>query len=236
MIAVWRKELRSYFCTPVGYVCVGVFLALASLFFYIDILEEHSSDLLTFIYEMSYLWMLLCPVLTMRLFAEERQRRTDQLLFTSPVSLTRITLGKYLAAVTVLLGTVLLTGVYTAVIARYGQVYAGEAFTGYLGFILQGCAFVAIDMLVSALVRTPIIAAAASFGVNVALWIMNLLALQAPAWLAEILNFLSLYSRNEPFLMGQFSPASALFDLSVIAAALFVTIHALDARRWKKGA
>jgi ABC-2 type transport system permease protein len=198
-----------------------------------DILEAHSSDLLTFLYEMSYLWMLLCPVLTMRLFAEERQRRTDQLLFTSPVSLTRITLGKYLAAVTVLLGTVLLTGVYTAVIARYGQIYAGEVFTGYLGFILQGCAFVAVDMLVSALVRTPIIAAAASFGVNVALWIMNLLALQAPAWLRDILNFLSLYSRNEPFLMGQFSPASAFFDLSVVAAALFLTIHALDARRWK---
>ena len=236
MTAVWRKEMRSYFATPVGYACVGVFLALASLFFYVSILEQHSSDLLTFILQMSYLWMLLCPVLTMRLFAEERQRRTDQLLFTCPVSLTRITLGKYLAAVTVLLGTVLLTLVYAAVIAAYGRVYPGEALMGYLGFTLQGCAFLAVDLAVSALFRSPIIAAAAGFGLNLALWIMDILAVYAPAWIGNVLSFLSLYSRNEPFIMGQFSPAGVLFDLSVIAAALFVTIHILDARRWKKGA
>ncbi len=236
MIAIWRRELRAYFVTPVGYACVGVFLALSSLFFYVSVLERHSSDLLSFILQMSYLWMLMCPVLTMRLFAEERQRRTDQLLFTCPVSLTRVTLGKYLAAVTVLLGTVLLTGVYTAVIAVYGRVYPGEALAGYLGFILQGCAFVAVDLAVSALCRSPILAAAASFGLNVALWIMDVLALSAPDWLASVLSFLSLYARNAPFIMGQFSFSSVLFDLTVIAAALSVTIHVLDTRRWKKGA
>ena len=107
---------------------------------------------------------------------------------------------------------------------------------GYLGFVLQGCAFAAIDLTVSAFCRSPIISAAAAFGLNLALWIMDVLALNAPAWIGGVLSFLSLYSRNEPFIMGQFSPAGVLFDLSVIAAALFIAIHALDARRWKKGA
>ena len=235
MNTIRKREMQGYFYTPIGYVFIGVFLTVSSVLFYMQILRQRSGDLPNFIAEMCYLWMLLSPILTMRLLAEERQKKTDQLLLTSPVSLPGIVLGKYLAAVTVLLITAGLTLLFVLVVALYGRVYPAELAVNYLGFILQGCAFVAVDMLVSALVRTPIIAAAASFGVNVALWIMNLLALQAPPWLATVLRFLSLYSRNEPFLMGQFSPASALFDLSVIAAALFITIHALDARRWKKG-
>ncbi len=236
MTAVWRKELRSYFCTPVGYVCAGVFLALASMFFYVRILQQHSSDYLSFILRMSYIWMLLCPVLTMRLFAEERQKRTDQLLFTSPVSLTRITLGKYLAAVTVLLGIVLLTGIYAAVVAVYGRIFAGEMLAGYLGFILQGCAFAAVDLMISAMAKTPIIAAVVSFGVNFVLYVMDELAYYVPGWAGDILSFLSLYSRNEPFIMGQLSPAAIVYDLAVITGCLFAAIHILDARRWRKGA
>jgi ABC-2 type transport system permease protein len=231
MIAIWRRELRAYFVTPVGYACVGVFLALSSLFFYVSVLERHSSDLLSFILQMSYLWMLMCPVLTMRLFAEERQRRTDQLLFTCPVSLTRVTLGKYLAAVTVLTATVLLTWVYAAVVAAYGAVYPGELLTGYLGFLLQGCAFAAVDLLVSCLSRSAVTAAVAALGVKFGLWMMDLLADTVPVWLGDALSFLSLYSRNEPFLMGQLSPASVLYDLSVTALALALTVYVLDRRR-----
>ncbi len=231
MTAVWRKELQAYFFTPIAYVFTGVFLWLASIFFYLLILAQRSSDLLTFLRYMSYLWMLLSPVLTMRLLAEERQKRTDQLLMTSPVSLTGVVLGKYLAAVTVLLATVLLTGAYVAVVAIYGAVYPGELLTGYLGFILQGCAFVAIDLLVSGLVRSPIIAATAAFGVNFALWMMDLVTAFTPDWLSGVLRFVSLYSRNEPFLMGQLSWAGIFYDLSVIAAALTVTVWALDRRR-----
>ena len=77
MISIWKREMQGYFCTPVGYLFMGVFLALASVMFYLQILRQRSSDLLTFIGQMSYLWMLLSPVLTMRLLAEERQKRTD---------------------------------------------------------------------------------------------------------------------------------------------------------------
>ena len=234
MISVWKRELQSYFFTPVGYLFMGVFLALSSVMFYLQILSQRSSDLLTFIGQISYLWMLLCPVLTMRLLAEERQKRTDQLLLTSPVSLTGIVLGKYLAAVTVMIATVLLTMVYALIVAIYGRVYPGELAVGVTGFILQGCAFIALDLFISGCASNPVSAAAMAFGVNFALWILDMVetGVSAP-WLSETLNFFSLYARNEPFLMGQLSFASIGFDLSFAAACLVLTIHMLDSRRYR---
>lgn len=236
MIAIWKRELKSYFYTPVGYVFMGVFLALSSVMFFVQIMRPRSSDLLTFIGQMSYLWMLLCPVLTMRLLAEERQKRTDQLLLTSPVSITGMVLGKYLAAITVMMLTVVLTGLFVLIVAIYGQVYPGELMVGYLGFVLQGCAFIAIDLLLSGVAASPVTAAVLGFGVNLCLWMMDLLAYSVPQWLDQTLSFLSLYTRNEPFLMGQLSFASILYDLSVAAAALVCAIHLLDVRRYQGAA
>lgn len=234
MISVWKRELQSYFFTPVGYLFMGVFLALSSVMFYLQILAQRSSDLLTFIGQISYLWMLLCPVLTMRLLAEERQKRTDQLLLTSPVSLTGVVLGKYLAAVTVMVATVLLTMVYALIVAIYGQVYPGELMVGLTGFILQGCAFIALDLFISGCAANPVSAAVMAFGVNFALWILDMVESSVSIqWLADILNFFSLYARNEPFLMGQLSFASIGFDLSFAAACLVLTIHTLDSRRYR---
>lgn len=234
MISVWKRELQSYFYTPIGYLYMGVFLALSSVMFYLQILDQRSSDLLTFIGQISYLWMLLCPVLTMRLLAEERQKRTDQLLLTSPVSLTGIVLGKYLAAVTVMVATVLLTMVYALIVAIYGQVYPGELMVGLTGFILQGCAFIALDLFISGCASNPVSAAVMAFGVNFALWILDMVETSVTAqWAADMLSFFSLYARNEPFLMGQLSFASIGFDVSFAAACLVLTVHKLDSRRYR---
>ena len=232
MTAIWRRELQAYFHTAVGYVAMGVFLALSSVFFFLEILQQRSSDLLTFISLMSYLWMLLCPILTMRLLAEERQKHTDQLLLTSPVSLVSLVVGKYLAAVTVLLLATGLTLFYVGIVAAYGQVYPAELAVNYLGFVLQGCAFVALDLFLSGCAETPVTAAVLAFGANFLLWILDLLenAIHAE-WISSALRFCSLYTRNEPFLMGQFSFAGLLFDLSVIALFLCLTVFRMERKR-----
>ena len=232
MRAIWKRELKSYFETPVGYAFLGVFLLVSSLLFYGSILRQHSGDLPTFIGQMSYLWMLLSPVLTMRLLAEEKQKRTDQLLRTSPVSLTGIVLGKYLAAVTMLLITALATGMYAAVVAIYGRIYPAELVVNYLGFVLQGCCFVALDLYLSGCAGTPVIAAVMGFGANFLLWMMDLIRDEVSLpWAAETLEFLSLYSRNEPFLMGQMSWAGVVYEISFSALFLVLTILHLDRRR-----
>ena len=234
MTAIWKRELQSYFFTPVGYVFMGVFLLLSSVMFYLQIMQQRSSDLLTFIGQMSYLWMLLSPVLTMRLMAEERQKRTDQLLLTSPVSLPGIVLGKYAAALTVMLLTVLLTLAFVLIVALYGAVYPGELMVGYLGFILQGCAFLALDLFLSACASNPVTAAVMAFGANFAVWIMDMLVSVIDVrWISGALDFLSLYSRNEPFLMGQLSFASIGYDISFAVVFLALTMHRLDMRRYR---
>lgn len=235
MTAVWRRELQSYFLTPVGYVFMGVFAALAGLMFYLMNLALRSSDILLFLGQLSFIWMLLSPVLTMRLLAEERRQQTDQLLLTSPVSTSGVVLGKYLAACAVLALTVLLTLVYVAVVALYGQVYPGELFVGYLGFILQGCAFLALDLFISGLCKSQVTAAAAAFGVNLALWLLDLLTPHLTvAWAVAVLDAVSLYTRYEPFLMGQLSYGSLAYYLAFIAFFVAAAIYCLDARRWRE--
>ena len=237
MKAVWRREMQGYFFTAAGYVFLGVFLAVSSVLFYLEILSQRSGDLPTFIGGMSYLWMLLSPVLTMRLLAEEKQKKTDQLLLTSPVSLTRIVIGKYLAAVTMLLIAAALTLLYALIVAMYGRVYPAELAVNYLGFILQGCAFAALDMFMSGCAATPVTAAVLAFGANFLLWILDLLENAVHTeWIASVLRACSLYARNEPFLMGQLSFAGILFDLSVIALFILLTIYTMDRKRTGRAA
>lgn len=231
--AIWKREVQAYFYTPVAYVYMGVFLTLSSVMFYVQIMQQRSSDLLTFIGQMSYLWMLLSPVLTMRLLADERQKRTDQLLLTSPASLPGVVAGKFLAAATVMLITVALTLLYVLIIVLYGRVYLGELVVGYLGFVLQGCAFLAVDLFVSGLVASPVTAALLGFGANLCLWMLDLLINAVPDSIGRMLSFISLYARSEPFLMGQLSWASVCYFISVTLAFLMLTVHTMDSRRYR---
>ena len=235
MRSIWKRELQGYFFTPVGYVFMGVFLLLSSVIFFLTIMQTRSSDLLAFIGTMSYLWMLLCPVLTMRLLAEERQKRTDQLLLTSPVSLPGVVLGKYFAAVTVMLLTVLLTLLFVLIVAIYGQVYPAELAVSYLGFILQGCAFIAIDLFLSGCAGNQVTAAVMAFGANFLLWILDMLQTSANVGVfRDVLAFLSLYERSEGFMMGQLSFAGVGYFLSISAAFIALAIHMLDSRRYRE--
>ncbi len=235
MRAIWKRELKSYFETPVGYIFLGIFLLISSVLFYGSILRQHSGDLPTFLGQMSYLWMLLSPVLTMRLLAEERQKGTDQLLRTSPVSLVGIVSGKYLAAVTLLGITAGITLIYAGVVAAYGQVFPAELAVNYLGFLLQGCAFAAMDLYLSGWAATPVTAAVLSFGANFLVWMMDLLKTQIPESRAEsVLEFFSLYSRNEPFLMGQLSWAGIVYGISFVLVFLALTVFHLDRGQGKR--
>ena len=236
MKAIWKREMRGYFHTPVGYVFLGVFLAISSVLFYLDILSRRSSNLPGFFTEISAIWMLVSPILTMRLLAEERQKKTDQLLLTSPVSLPGIVAGKYLAAVTVLLITAGLTLPYVLIVALYGQVFPAELAVNYLGFILEGCAFAAMDLFLSGCAATPVTAAVLAFGANFMLWILDLLQTAVRnAWVSDILKFVSLYRRNMTFQAGQLSFACIIFDLAFIALFLTLTVYCLDRRRTGTG-
>ena len=182
---------------------------------------------------MSYVWMLLTPVLVMRLIAGERKNLTDQLLMTAPVRAGDIVMGKYLAACTVLLISVALSTLYPLLIAFQGKIYPLELLTLYAGFILQGCAFIAFDLMLSCFSRNPVTAAMTAFGANLFLWLVTIATSASSSSIVSRLNgFFNLYDRFSPFLLGQLSVANIFFFLVFIALCLFVATQILLSRRW----
>lgn len=235
MGAIYRRDMQCYFYSPAAYVFVGVFLALSSVFFGFGNLAARSSDVMSLIERMSYIWMLLSPVLTMRLIAGERQQRTDQLLYASPCSLSGLVAGKYAAACTVLLIAVCATVMYPLVVAVYGTLYVPEALVGYLGLILTGCAFIALDLFVSCFARSQMTAVVAGMGVNLVVWLADAMSRALAGTLpARALGFISLYARFEPFVRGQMSLSNVFYDLLFIFIMLFLSVRVLDARRWSE--
>lgn len=236
MGAVYRKELKGYFHTPAGWLFLCVFLSIGSLVFYLNNLLPRSSDFTPFLSMMSYVWMLLTPILVIRLIAGEHRGMTDRLLLSSPLSISSIIAGKYLAACTMLLIAVMLSFMYPLLIAAYARLYLPEVLTAYLGFYLQGCAFIALDLAVTSPMKSTAGAAAVAFGANLFIWLASLLSSSAtvPSAVARAVAFLSLYDRFVPFLSAQFSPANTLFYLlfSLCMLAICVSIQtALRARR-----
>ena len=134
-----------------------------------------------------------------------------------------------------LLCSVALSLVFVLIVALYGQVYPQELAVGYLGFILQGCAFIALDMLISAQCRAPMTAAIVAFGGNLLLWLMDVLNAAIDIKIVNsILSFISPYQRCAPFKLGQLSFANALYFAAAIFLCLFFSVRTLDARRWRE--
>lgn len=236
MKAIYQKELKTYLYTATGWLFLSVFLSLGSLIFYLNNLLQRSSDLALFLSMMSYLWVLLCPVLVMRLIAGERRQMTDRLLLSSPVSVFSLVVGKYFAACTLLTISVVISFVFPLVIALYARVYLPELITAYIGFLLQGCAFIALDFLVTSAAKNTASAAALAFGANLFVWLISLMSSspQVSNWLAKTIGFFSLYDRFIPFLNAQFSPANALFYLLYCLCMLALSTLSLHLQRVRK--
>lgn len=235
MFAIYRREMQSYYCTSAAYVFLSVFLSLGSIFFGVTNLAARSSNLMALLSELSYLWMLLSPILTMRLIAGERQRNTDQMLFASPCSISGIVMGKYLAACSVLLTAAVCSMMYACVVAVYGKLYIAETAVGYLGLVLQGCAFIALDLFVSCFAKSQVTAVVLGIGVNLLVWMADVLASAVTIQqISRALTFISLYQRFAPFVRGQLSLSNAMYFLLFIAAMNFLSARALDVRRWSE--
>ena len=235
MTLVWKREMQGYFYTPVMYIFLFVYLSLSSVFFIIGNLASRSGDMLSLLSNMSYLWMLLTPALTMRLLSAG-DAGGDQLLYNSALPLSSSVLRKYLASLTILLAAILLSLIYPLIIAVCGTLYWQETLAGYLGFFLLGASFLAVDLLAASLTRTPVIALVTGFGINLLIWLSDLLlkAVSVPL-LSGAAGYISLYRRLMPFLSGRIGLGDVVFDLSFIALMLFFCVRILEVRRWKGG-
>ena len=212
---------------------MGFFLLLSGYFFAVSNVLRATVDMQTFFSNLCLVFLFLVPILTMRLISEEKKNRTDQLLFTSPVSLTGIVLGKYLAALFILLITLFITGIYTLILLIYSNPPMGEILSGYIGFFLLGACFISVGIFVSSLTENQVTSAVGSFAILILLWLADWIIpyVSNPTFI-KILEWFSLLKRFEIFNMGILSLSNIVYFISFIIAFVFFTIRVLEKRRW----
>ncbi len=247
MFAIYKKELRSFFINPIGYVYTGAFLGLAALICCYTTIMSSSYDTSLYFTVMMFAMGILIPLLTMRLFAEERKLRTEQLLLTAPVTITGMVLGKFLAALTVFASSLVVSCINfipiyaVADIERGNQTYeyyhigpvTGELIGNLVGILLIGAAFIALGTFISALTENQLAAAVITISVIVLMLGIGLLNTFVNVyWLRTVLSWISIYSRFGNFQNGLFDFASILYYLSICLVFVFLTIRVYEKRRW----
>ena len=247
MFAIYKKELRSYFINAIGYVYVGIFLAAAALLCCYTTIGSGSYDTSSYFTFLLFSFIILIPLLTMKLFAEEKKLRTEQLLLTAPVSIWGIVLGKFLAAATLFVGTVLASCInfipmYIYANAErladeYGVTYigpmTGEIITCLVGVIFIGLAFIAIGMFVSSLTENQLAAAVITIAIILVMLILDLLQQYIDVYAIRfVVNWVCALSRFSNFTQGILDYASMLYYLSISGVFLLLTARVYDKRRW----
>lgn len=224
MWAVLKKELKTYFFSPIGYVFVGIFLALFSILFYLTtIYQGQTTFQFMFCYAVIYSTVFLIPLLTMRMFAEERKNGTEQLLITSPRSMIAITLGKFFAAVAVILIAELLTFIYFAILCIFKIPDVPTVLTSMLGFLLLSMAYISFGMFISSLTENQVIAGIVTIATFIATWL-------APT-ISTKLTEISLMEKFYPFATGVF-PITETIDLITLTG-MFVILTMIVMKRRK---
>ena len=255
MLAIYRKEIRSYFINPIGYIYLGVFLVFAALLFSYATLNKGTYSTASYFTFLIFSFVILIPLLTMRLFAEERKLRTEQLLLTAPVTITGMVLGKYFAALTVFAGGILLSCInfiplyVIGAAERAGEKTAsthigpvtGEILGSLFAILLLGAALIAVGTLISSLTENQLSAAVITVGAISGMVFLNLLNGLTDAdgqprirWypVRFVIDWVSVMSRFGNFSNGIFDFAALFYYLSIAFVFLFLTVRVYEKRRW----
>lgn len=233
MRAIMRRELLSYFTSPLGYVFIAVFYLFSGIFLFLFTLTSQSTDM-TYVYTgMFFVMMIMVPILTMRLMAEENRQKTDQLLLTSPVSLPRLVLGKFLSAFAILVICMVIFLIYGIVLACFATVNWAIIFGNIVGMLLLGSLFASSGLFISTLTENQMIAAVGSIGLNIGFILIDSFASVMPTkFLQDVFYSLSFFSRYNEFTIGIFSFSNIFFFVSAAFIFLFLTVRVLEKRRW----
>jgi ABC-2 type transport system permease protein len=250
--AIFKKEMRLYFSSPIAYVVMAIFGVVSGWFFYnvfaffalasmqaamnpmmardLSVAEGVLRPLFS---NVSVVMLLMMPILTMRLFAEEKKSGTIELLLTYPVRDGEVLLGKYLAALGVFTAMLGLTLVYPLLVAWTARLEWGPLASGYLGLLLQGTAFIAVGILISSLTENQIVAAVATFGTLLIFWVVAWAADAAGPTLGRILQHISLTEHFDAFAKGVIDTKDVIYYLNLTILSLFLTLRSLESKRWR---
>lgn len=189
MIAIFNREFKSYFTSVTGFIFMSVFLFISGLFFALTDLIPASGEYNSVLQSITFIFLFLVPILTMRSIAEETHQKTDQLLLTSPLTLPQIVLGKYFAAVALFFVTLLITCLYPLILSMFGSIQGWEIVGNYVGFALMGSAFIAVGLFISSLTESQVASAVGTFGALLFIWLIDWLQQGLPTSLTAGIVF-----------------------------------------------
>jgi len=235
MLAIYKKELRSYFFSPIAYALIGLFILLSSVFFILINLQQSYADFSGNLSTMGFLLLFIVPILTMKILADEKKNGTEVLLVTSPASISNIVIGKFLASFTVFLVMVLITFIYPIILFSFGKPPFATLAGAYIGFILLGAAFISVGVFASALSDSQVVAAVVGFVSLLLMWLMDSIASFVGGFVAKVLNWFSLLSRYDNFSRGILDLSPIVYYISFTAVFVFLTIQVIERRRWSEG-
>ncbi len=250
--AIVAKELRSYFVSPVVYVVGAVFLLIVGLLSYLYIVvagqqaiqlmqvqgqaQINLNDLIfrNLFASVRFVLLIILPILTMRLFSEEKKLRTFEFLMTSPIGLNEIISGKFMSVFLVFLGLLGLTGLIPLTMALFSDFDWYPILTGYLGLALLGALFLAVGVLASALTENQIVAAFVSFGLLLLLWLLaGLGSLLGDTTAGQIVSYVSFMEHYDHLVRGLIDTKDLVYFVSAIVLMLFLAHRVVDSTRWK---
>ncbi len=223
MLAVFKKELKSYLLSPIGYIFIGLFTLMFSLLFYITVFKNNYVYFQYAFYDAATILTFVTPVLTMRMFSEERRNGTEQLLLTSPRSLVSIVLGKFLAAMVIIVLTICCTLIHLAILCHFGSPDLKVAVVTLFGFFLLSSAYVSFGMFASSVTENQIIASVLTIGVFIAMWFLPNLN--------NVFSMFSLMSMYTNFPSGVIALDEVVMFVSFTILFILLTIVILQRRK-----
>jgi ABC-2 type transport system permease protein len=232
-LVISRREIRTYFNSPVAYIVVTVFTVLTGYLFFTQLFVEKQADMRAFFNIMPLLFMFMVPAITMRLLADEKASGTLELLITLPVRDWEVVVGKFLAAMALLCTALGLTLIFAITVRSLGPLDRGPAIGGYLGLVLMGGAYVAIGVMASSFTRNSIVSFIVAFAISFGLYLFGRLTQFLPPSWQSLVAFLSIDGHFENVGRGVIDTRDLVYYFSMIGVSLLVATLSLESRRWR---
>ncbi|MCZ8523562.1 MULTISPECIES: ABC transporter permease subunit [Paenibacillus] len=234
MLAMTKKELQHYFYSPIAYAAFAFFFLIAGYFFSANFLyQPYYVDVRPIFGSTTFVFLFIIPLLTMRLVADELRQGTDELLLTSPVSLTEIVLGKYLAAVVVQLLLVVGCLIYPLILSAFGELDQPVLWMSYLAMFLLGAAMMSVGLFASSLSSHQMVSGIIGFAILLVFWTIEWLGDTVGGKIKDYLGLFSIVGRTSDLQKGVLDFSDVLFYVTLIAVFLLLSIQVLERKRWR---
>ncbi|MEJ2537107.1 MAG: ABC transporter permease subunit [Calditrichia bacterium] len=254
--AIFQKEIKHFFYSPIAYIVIAAFALITGIFFYLylsSFVEAAFMDMVRsqqfrtapqrfninlqlirpYFWNLALISLFVLPLVTMRLYSEEKKSGTVELLYTTPLSVSNIVLGKFFAGIVFYIIMLIPTMLFTGLLFIYGSPELGPVLSGYLGLLLLGSAFISGGLFISSLTENQIIAAIGGFGLSLLLWVIGWAANFSGPGLAGVLNYLSIINHFEDFAQGVIDSKNIFYYLLFCTMGVYLTLKSVESIKWR---